>query len=245
MGRRRVSVATFAFHAELKQCGGTTAMANYNLTEDRKRILRQLVSGHEDGKLPQPFYGTVGANVGWVLIDWKGDDRPKLELIDLQVLNKEGFLSLQVTGYSKSGRISTVQCTLRRKAFEAVRTDFSYPAMLHSQVAALTESLPCTVILTALPVEYQAVRAHLTDLREEIHPQGTVYERGIFSSGDRSWEVGIVEIGPGGPGAAMEAERAINHFNPSVALFVGVAGGIKDVKIGSRDKGLRIRVRKS
>lgn len=94
------------------------------------------------------------------------------------------------------------------------------------------QNLPCVVILTAIPVEYKAVRRHLTGLREELHPQGTVYERGKFAANDIVWDVAIVEIGAGNTGAAMEAERAINHFQPNIILFVGVAGGIKDVSLG-------------
>lgn len=89
------------------------------------------------------------------------------------------------------------------------------------------------VMLTALPVEYSAVRVHLTEIQEEVHPQGTVYERGKFLSvAGETWEVGLVEIGMGNPQAAREAERAIQYFQPSVMFFVGVAGGIKDVKLG-------------
>ncbi len=91
---------------------------------------------------------------------------------------------------------------------------------------------PVAVIITALPEEYVAVRAHLADLREDTHPQGTAYERGFFSTGKGAWEIGIAEIGPGNDGAAIEAERAIRYFNPCIALFVGVAGGLKDVTVG-------------
>lgn len=90
---------------------------------------------------------------------------------------------------------------------------------------------PRAVILTALPVEFKAVRAHLTEIREEVH-KGTVYERGIFSDNGRTWEVGLVEVGAGNAGAAFEAERAITRFEPDVALFVGIAGGVKDVRVG-------------
>jgi nucleoside phosphorylase len=92
--------------------------------------------------------------------------------------------------------------------------------------------MPRAVILTALQVEYLAVRKNLTHLQEITHDRGTIYEQGKFAARDRIWDVGIAEIGAGNPGAALEAERAIAHFSPDVILFVGVAGGIKDVAVG-------------
>lgn len=84
------------------------------------------------------------------------------------------------------------------------------------------------LILTAIPLEYKAVRFHLHDLQPVTLPQGTRYEGGRFEE----WDVLLGEVGMGGPNAALEAERAINYFRPEVAFFVGIAGGIKDVQHG-------------
>jgi nucleoside phosphorylase len=92
----------------------------------------------------------------------------------------------------------------------------------------LGQPMKRAVILTALAVEYQAVRAHLTGVTEHTHQKGTVYQTGNFED----WEVLIAETGPGNQSAALESERAIQHFAPNVLMFVGVAGGIKDVKLG-------------
>jgi nucleoside phosphorylase len=88
------------------------------------------------------------------------------------------------------------------------------------------------VILTALQVEYLAVHTYLANPQEVTHPRGTIYERGTFTANGQTWDIGIVEIGAGNSGAALETERAIDHFNANVVLFVGVAGGIKDVALG-------------
>ncbi len=96
------------------------------------------------------------------------------------------------------------------------------------------------IIVTALPVEYLAVRTHLKELREDVHPGGTVYERGKFIANGKEWEVGIAEIEAGNARAAAAAERAIAYFQPHILLFVGIAGGIKDVTIGDVVVGTKV-----
>jgi nucleoside phosphorylase len=91
---------------------------------------------------------------------------------------------------------------------------------------------PCAIIFTALNVEYTAARSHLTDIKEEEILLGNVYERGVFSADSSDWEIGLVQTGKGNVKAGFQTERAIAHFRPDVIIFLGVAGGMKDVRLG-------------
>jgi nucleoside phosphorylase len=85
------------------------------------------------------------------------------------------------------------------------------------------------VILTAIEVETRLVLNHLSSWQgneEEVH--GTTFLCGTFMD----WDVAVVEVGPGNNQAAALATRALSHYKPEVALFVGIAGGRKDVQIG-------------
>lgn len=114
--------------------------------------------------------------------------------------------------------------------------------ILSSRARRLPERVPSTipnnqseriVVFTALDVEFRAVLNNLSQLRTERHPQGTIYEVGKFCEyGHAAWEIAAVQTGPGNTAAAVEAERAISHFRPSYVIFVGVAGGLKDVELG-------------
>jgi len=92
---------------------------------------------------------------------------------------------------------------------------------------------PCVVILTALSVEFQAVSAHVTPAKEktEVHHH-TVYWSGTFSCPGCLWKVRSMEVGPSNAIAAIKTTQAIQDFQPDVVLFIGVAGGLKDVRIG-------------
>ncbi|MEV5773168.1 hypothetical protein AB0L49_18210 [Streptomyces antimycoticus] len=88
------------------------------------------------------------------------------------------------------------------------------------------------VVLTALEVEYRAVRAHLEDPRPVKAERGALFELGLFRDGSGERTVAIHMTGPGNPGAAASVERAAAIFAPRAVLFVGVAGGRKDVALG-------------
>ncbi|GLW67548.1 purine phosphorylase [Actinomadura rubrobrunea] len=80
------------------------------------------------------------------------------------------------------------------------------------------------VVLTALDVEYEAVRNKLDGPRLHRHPQGTRFEIGRLAGGRCRIALGLV--GKGNQSAAVLAERAIAEFSPIALIFVGVAGAL-------------------
>jgi nucleoside phosphorylase len=86
----------------------------------------------------------------------------------------------------------------------------------------VVDPAPLAVVLTAIPVEYEAVREHLLDIQEQIHDAGTIFETGRLRSGP--WRVAIARTGQGNSQAAALSERAISFYRPDMAMFVGVAG---------------------
>lgn len=81
------------------------------------------------------------------------------------------------------------------------------------------------VILTALNLEYEAVRKRLTDLSLHRHRAGTRFEVGRIGRDGPPVALGVV--GQGNQPAAVLTERAITEFSPAALLFVGVAGALR------------------
>lgn len=80
------------------------------------------------------------------------------------------------------------------------------------------------VVLTALELEYRAVREHLTDLQVWEHSAGTLFEVGtIRGTGVR---IAVAIAGEGNQSSAVVTERACGAFSPRMLLLVGVAGAL-------------------
>ncbi|MFK0196519.1 5'-methylthioadenosine/S-adenosylhomocysteine nucleosidase family protein [Streptomyces lavendulae] len=82
------------------------------------------------------------------------------------------------------------------------------------------------VVLTALNLEYQAVRQRLVDPQPHRHKRGTRFEVGTVRG--TSCRVALGLASKGNNSAAVIAERAIQEFSPVAVLFVGVAGALWD-----------------
>jgi nucleoside phosphorylase len=81
-------------------------------------------------------------------------------------------------------------------------------------------------VFTALQLEYDAVIAHLPE-RSAARAGTTRFEVGAFQGDTVDWQVYVAEIGPGNVGAGVEVTAAVAVLQPSLLLFVGVAGSVK------------------
>ncbi|PWV58113.1 5'-methylthioadenosine/S-adenosylhomocysteine nucleosidase [Nocardiopsis sp. L17-MgMaSL7] len=86
------------------------------------------------------------------------------------------------------------------------------------------------VVLTALNLEYEAVRERLTRPDTYLHRRGTRFEIGALPSGRGRVVLGLT--GKGNQSSAVLTERAIQEFSPTALLFVGVAGALWDTPLG-------------
>ncbi|MFJ4622939.1 hypothetical protein [Streptomyces sp. NPDC088812] len=87
-------------------------------------------------------------------------------------------------------------------------------------------------VLTAVEPEYRAVVGHLEPGRSRRSADGAAYEVGHFHGERGRLRVAVQLGGAGNELAAALAERAVARLRPAVLLFVGVAGGRKDVRLG-------------
>ncbi|WP_037268606.1 5'-methylthioadenosine/S-adenosylhomocysteine nucleosidase [Kibdelosporangium aridum] len=92
-------------------------------------------------------------------------------------------------------------------------------------------------MITALKIEYEAVRCLMTNVHERT---GT----DVFTTGelaDSGRRIALVESGMYNVTAAARTQEAIDRFSPVAILLVGVAGGLRDdIRIGDVVVGTKI-----
>jgi len=105
-------------------------------------------------------------------------------------------------------------------------------ARMWSATAAARDVLGSTVerdalILTALPLEYAAVRDRLEATGERRASSGARYCEATVIGQHIKWTIRIFETAMGNATAAAALARAAGDFLPDVVVFCGVAGGLR------------------
>ncbi len=88
------------------------------------------------------------------------------------------------------------------------------------------------LILTPLALEYDAVSSMLLGAKETVIKEGAVYDVRSFAGEHHTYKVVLREPGMRNTEMALATDQAIRQFKPQIALLVGIAGGVKDVRIG-------------
>ncbi|WP_225834701.1 5'-methylthioadenosine/S-adenosylhomocysteine nucleosidase [Streptomyces sp. NK08204] len=92
---------------------------------------------------------------------------------------------------------------------------------------SVPQTEPTVLVLTALALEYAAVRPYIEEREELTHPgNGTIVEVGRLPG--TPWRVAAAELGEGARITAALTASLIGWLRPQAVLFVGVAGSLKD-----------------
>ncbi|MGW1912380.1 5'-methylthioadenosine/S-adenosylhomocysteine nucleosidase family protein [Streptomyces sp. NPDC002076] len=104
----------------------------------------------------------------------------------------------------------------------------------------MPETKPTVLVLTALALEYAAVRAHIKGRKDRPHPgNGTFVEVGHLPG--TPWQVAAAELGEGARNTAALTASLIGWLRPEAVLFVGVAGSLKeDIALGDVVVGTKV-----
>lgn len=89
-----------------------------------------------------------------------------------------------------------------------------------------TEPTDTVVVLTALEIEYTAVRDLIESPEAHRHAAGTLFAVGPIQG--RAGRVALALVGAGNQSAAVLTERAIAEFRPRAVFFAGIAGALHD-----------------
>ena len=95
------------------------------------------------------------------------------------------------------------------------------------------QSAECLVLaITDLSIIHEAFQACLTDVKKISSPWGVVSAKGLFLTENYSWDIVMVQVDSGNGSGILDIERAVSSLSPKVVLSLGLAGGVKDVRIG-------------
>lgn len=86
-------------------------------------------------------------------------------------------------------------------------------------------------LLTPIPVEHQAILAHLPACIEE-QSDGNRYLTSDFKGRYHHFHIITQQTGSKNENIALMTDRIIRRYNPYVVILAGVAGGVKDVSVG-------------
>ncbi|MFT4760616.1 MAG: nucleoside phosphorylase [Paraglaciecola sp.] len=89
------------------------------------------------------------------------------------------------------------------------------------------------VILCPIAVEYTAVRKCLTNWSaQKIIQYDLPFELGQIEAGQKKWTIALFETGKYIDNVHVKTSQILHALHPSYLFLIGVAGGVKDVKIG-------------